>query len=212
MSALTPSARANYLITIGNLTLAPGGTGTLNVNIDSTAPAGNNLDTFGFEFQITTSSPRLLEFTSSQPNPYSNSAYVFFGNSLNQGPPVFALGTVSSMGAPSNTYTGGDGTVTGSVHIGATNELLCQLSVTAATGALSPVAGDTFSINLVPNANTFFSVGGTGTPSSSTSGTVTIGSASVPEPASLLLSGLAMLVGTACWLVRRHRAAPAKRA
>jgi hypothetical protein len=97
--ALTSTTRANYVISVSSLTLAPGGTGTLDVNIDSTAPSGNNLDSFGFEFQITTSRPTLLEFVSSQPNPYSNSSYVFFNNSLSAGPPPFPLGTVSSSGA-----------------------------------------------------------------------------------------------------------------
>jgi hypothetical protein len=202
--ALTSSARANYVISVSSLSLAPGGTGTLNVNIDSTAPSGNDLDTFGFEFQITTSRPTLLEFTSAQPNPYSDSAYVFFGNSLDQGPPLFPLGIVSSVGGQSNTYTGDDGTVTGSVHIGGTAKLLLQMSVTAATGSLSPLPGDTFTIGLVPNADTFFSASGSNVPFSSTPGTVTIATASVPEPASLVLFGLAISTGAAYLLVTRH--------
>ncbi len=40
LCGITPSAQASVQVTIGNLNLAPGGTGTLNVNISSsTAPA-----------------------------------------------------------------------------------------------------------------------------------------------------------------------------
>ena len=204
MLSLSSFVRADLVISVDSLTLAPGGTGTLDVNINSTNPLGDNLDTFGFEFQITTSRPTVLEFVSTQPNPYSNSSYVFFNNSLNQGPPVFALGTVSSVGAQSNTYIGGDGTVTGSADIGSPNQLLLQLSVTAATGALSPVPGNTFTISLIPGANTSFSDNGTGIPFTSTAGTVTISPASVPEPEPLVLLGFTVLIGTSYGLVTRR--------
>ena len=124
-------------------------------------------------------------------------------------PPPSPLGIVKSVGGQSNTYIGGDGTVTGSVDIGAANDLLLQLSVTAATGALSPVPGDTFTISLIPNANTSFSDNGTDIPFTSTAGTVTISPTSVPEPQPLVLLGFTALLGASYWLVTRRGAAPA---
>jgi hypothetical protein len=206
----TPSARGALQVTIGNLSLAPGATGTLDVDINSTSPSGDDLDTFGFEFRITTSRPTLLEFTPVQPDPYGNSSYVFFNNSLNQGPPSFPLGTVSSVGAQSNTYIGGDGTVTGSAHIGAANKLLLQLRVTAATGTLSPVLGDTFTISLISGANTSFTLDGVNVPFTSSPGTVTIAApAAAPEPSSLVALCTGVLAGASGWLLTRRRAVPA---
>ncbi len=114
------------------------------------------------------------------------------------------------MNAPSDTYIGGDGAAAGNAVIGSSSQLLLQMTVTAATGTLSPVAGDTFTISLIPNVNTFFSDGVTNIPYTSTSGTVTIGStpAAVPEPATILLVGIAGLTRVSCWLLTRRRAAP----
>jgi hypothetical protein len=102
---------------------------------------------------------------------------------------------------PNDTFTGADSTYSGNpVSLSSGNTyLLASLTVTTLTGA-SPLVGDAFTISLVPTSNTFFdnfdfNSGSelTATPFTSTSGTVNIVAAAVPEPSSLV-TGLTVLL------------------
>jgi hypothetical protein len=154
------------------------------------------LDFAAYEFRITTASGRLLEFQDSPvPDPtFASSNYVFFGNSADQ-TVMSGAGFASTTDTTNDTFIGGDFTADGtSVGVSAMPPLLLvELPVTAVTG----LVGDTFTISLVPQAdsrpdgldgNTGFSAAGTFAPYDSTPGTVMITGA-VPEPAGLTLIG-----------------------
>jgi PEP-CTERM motif len=189
-------AQAGFLITTGNITLGQGSSGFVPVMIQGTGGA-QPLDFVGYQFQITTTSGRLLEFQDSPfPDPtFGDSRYVFFGDSADQSV-MSGLGFASTTVSPNDTFIGGDFTADGTgVFVPETpTMLLVDLPVTAD----SALAGDVFTISLVPSVdvspmgldgNTGFSAGGTFTPYDSLPGTVTI-THSVPEPGGLTLIGL----------------------
>jgi hypothetical protein len=197
-------ARADFVVTVPNATVAPGGTVTLDVTIRSTSTPVDRLDAFGFSFQVTTTGPTRLAFTPTQPDPFTAPNYVLFGVSDDQDNGL-PLGTVTTTVTPDDTYVGGDNTPTGvpGVPVAGT-ELLAHLRLTAAT-ALPPRAGDTFTVSLVNNPSfTFFMNDGVVIPFTATPGRITV--AAVPEPASraLLCGGLAALAGGRA---RRRRSA-----
>jgi hypothetical protein len=206
-------AQANYLVTVGSILLPTGSNGYVPVYISS--DSGDSLASTNFEFRITTAGATRLEFGGS-PNPtgdptFSNSAYVFFGNSadyINS----FPLGVASQSIVPADTFVGGDGTNDFSnVTVPGSNVLLAELQVTAAT-ALPPGVGDTFTINLMPstdsglnglNGNTGFADNnGTFYSFGSMSGNVTI----VPEPTSWVLGliGLSAILLCRLWRLRNE--------
>ena len=86
---LTPIAgvvRADFIVTISDVSLQPNSTSLLPVYISSTA--GQPLANTNFEFVITTTGPTRLEFANS-PDPSSDPTfaapgYVFAGNSGDQ--------------------------------------------------------------------------------------------------------------------------------
>jgi hypothetical protein len=185
-------AHAALLVSIGSTTITPGGTGSIDVTVESDAALGDLLSLFSFEFRISTGGPTQLDFS----NPQGDSqlgelGYVFAGDSLAAAfPPV---GSVSGSIAPNDTFIGGDATFSGSdVSVLATARLLVRLDFTAAT-VLPPVAGDSFVVELIAGQTTafqdseFFDVA-----YEATTGTVTI----VPEPsgAVMVLCGLAFVV------------------
>ena len=182
----TVPAQAGIMVSVGNLDLQPGGSGFVNVMIKSSGSLTTDLNAYNFEFRIDTLGATRLEFVSPQSDPQLiDPDYVFSGDSADA---IFAapVGAVSTAVVPNDTFIGGDGTFSGNdVAIG-TSQLLARLEVKTAT-LLPPVAGDQFTISLIPSGNTFFvdsfynSVSFTSTP-----GTVTIAQ-SVPEPSSLLL-------------------------
>ena len=190
---LAGPAQAGFSITTGSITLDQGGSGFVPVMIQSTSGT-QPLDFVGYQFQITTTSGRLLEFQDSPfPDPtFGDSGYVFFGNSADQSV-MSGLGFASTTGTPNDTFIGGDFTADGtSVLVPETpTMLLVNLPVTAVTA----LAGDVFTISLVPSTdaspmgldgNTGFSAGGTFAPYDSLPGTVTI-TQGVPEPGGLTL-------------------------
>ena len=201
--AAVAGARAEYIVSVGNLSLDPGQSGYVPVYISSTS--SDPLAFEYFQFGITSSGPTQLQFANS-PAPvadptFGNPEYVFFGNSgdLNAAAPLGFAGTTT---VPNDTFNGGDNTANGAnVLVPMTNVLLAELPVTANT-SLPPVIGDTFSISLIPQAGASSTAGTTGFSDNtqnfassflSTPGTVSI----VPEPSSLVLafSGLAAIAG-----------------
>jgi hypothetical protein len=206
------SARADLFVSVGSTSIAPGGAGTVDVMVRSDSPAGDNLSDYGFRFLITANAGDVgrLEFTSSQPQPFSNSNYVFFGDSaVAPGP----LGTVSSLSVPNDSYVGGDATNDSGVLVSGANRLLMSLQFTANTTA-PPALGDAFTVTLVTGSDSFFNNNGiplayndgltphAGPPS----GTITISASPVPEP------GLVGLLGSGAISYGLHRRLRRKRA
>ena len=190
---------ADFNITVQPLTLAPGQSGLLEVDFSTTGSPALAQDEFGFS--ITANNSPGLHFNSS-PDPsvdptFTNPAYIFAGNSLDQ-----TLVTGFNLATASNqTIVGGDSTFDGS-NTTATSGLLAYLPVTADPSAHG---GDTFTINLMPaftqfndNAETANLFSFTGTP-----GLVTIATIAVPEPSTLVLG----LIVVGMLAIRRRRAA-----
>ena len=182
------SGSAGLIVSVGDLTLPAGGTGFVDVHIRS--DGSDVLSAYSFAFQIAPAGlvDTRLEFTHPQAAPQlADPAYVFSGNSVAEF--LGELGTVSQTLAPGDTLDGGDAVFLGNVVLDGTDRLLARLEVTAATG-MPPVAGDQFTISLLPSS-VFF---GDLLPldwnadASQLTGTVTISEASaIPEPASMTL-------------------------
>ncbi len=190
-TALPATAHAGLLIRVGDASLAPGSTGTVDVTIESDSLSGDPLANYGFEFRIGTAGLTRLEFVDPQSDSQLTSPnYVFFGDSAATG--VVAIGTVGTVVVPNDNYVGGDGTLSGNnVNVPIAGRLLAQLDITALT--LSPPSlGDTFTIDVILGPNTFLQDQGFNDVEFLTvSGLVTI----VPEPTTAALGwcGLAIL-------------------
>jgi hypothetical protein len=211
------SARADFVISISSVTVPQDGTGTVDVWLTSTASSSSPdlLNDYGFTLQIT--GPNELQFANTQSYGYlSSSQYVFAGDSDDQ-MTSSAGGTVTSSGPPNgypnDTFVGYDSTFSGNpVSLSSANApaLLASLTLSAAITAV----GDSYTIGLIlpsgdgsisSSVQTYFDVldfSGAGTetssvPFTSTSGTVMISPAAVPEPASIVsaLTGLLILIG-----------------
>lgn len=201
-TAVVP-CRADWIVTVGNLSLAQGATGYVDVTIRSDAALGDPLNLASFQFAIDTLGVTRLEFVDPQPDPQlADAAYVFAGDSFDAAFSV-PVGTVSTTIVPNDTFTGGDSTLSGSDVVVTTDRLMARLQVTAAT-ALSPGMGDTFSIHLVPGLITSFESTGGVINYTSIDGTVTIVASPVPEPSAIVL--LLMGVSTvAMWQLPLRR-------
>jgi hypothetical protein len=213
-------ARADFVISIGSPTIPQGGTGILDVFLRSTAGSSSPdlLNNYGFTLQIT--GPNELQFSSSQSYAYlSSGQYVFAGDSTDQ-MTSSPGGTVSKTVYTNDTFIGDDSTFSGNpVSLSSANTPVLLAALTLDAKITSP--GDKYSVSLVPptgngsmsgGAQTFFDVfdfntGGenSAVPFTSTSGTVTITGASIPEPGSIVsgLTAVMILVGVAA--VRRLR-------
>lgn len=134
---LAGQGQAGFLITTGSITLDQGGSGFVPVLIQSTS-GPESLDFVGYQFQITTTSGRLLEFQDSPfPDPtFSDPTYVFFGDSANQSV-MSGSGFASSTGEPNDTFIGGDFTADGTrvIIVETSAMLLVDLPVTAVTAS-----------------------------------------------------------------------------
>jgi len=204
-------ARAGAIITLDDVTVAPGGMGTMDITI--TSNSGDTLSLFSLALQITQmpGTTSYLEFTGGVDPPYSNSNYVFSNQSFNLdfgqpfwGPPFTTVYTYDSI-------SGGDSAdpAVGPGYVTITGTLLLA---TVQFQALGTNPGDQFQISLVPptydlsNVSTQFDdQTGALFNYTSTGGTVTIASA-IPEPSSwtlLALSGLSGLLWC-CWRGRKH--------
>ncbi len=190
----TGPVQAGFIVSVGDLQLQPGGSGFVDVMIESdSSPAAFNL--FNLEFRIETLGQTRLEFVDPQPDSQlANSNYVFAGDSFDVlFPPV---GSVSQTDIPNDTFIGGDSTLSGADVTVSGAKLLAQLQVTTTT-ALAPSVGDQFAISLIPSGNTFFWDSSFNFSTfTSTSGTVSITQTAVPEPSGLALmtiAGVALL-------------------
>ncbi len=223
-------ARADLVLSIGTTTITPGGTGEIDVYLTSNASAASPdlINNYGFQLQITNDGTdgTQLAFSTSQnfgyvSNTSLNPAYVFLGDSTAaQSVPPFIGGPPTQTMYPNDTFTGADSTFSGNpVSLSAgTTYLLAVLSVTASTPA-PPMAGDSFTISLLPqvgdgsaNTNPFtyfdnfnFNTGTetSATQFTSTSGGVNVIAAAVPEPASIVSGLTTLLVMGGMYSVRR---------
>ena len=203
-------ARADFVVTIGSAAVAQGGTGTVDVLIRSTGTGGDKLSSFGFEFQVTPTGPRHLDFRNPQLDAQLGAVnYVFAGDSgdLVSTLPVGAVKSVS--GGTNNQFIGGDDTNSGGDVTVTSDKLLVRLNLTAATSA-APIVGDSFTISLIPSAFTDFrSANNALIPFTSTPGVVRI--TGVPEPSAVLLfaAGAALTLSASTRFRRSdHRASP----
>ncbi|HVA47066.1 MAG TPA: PEP-CTERM sorting domain-containing protein [Pirellulales bacterium] len=207
-------------MSVGDLLLSAGSSGYVPVEITGDL-TGANIASTSFEFRIATTGPTRLEFTNSldpaSDPTFTAANYVFAGNSFDQTFDLNNLGNATTTNVLNDTFIGGDATADGSnvLLTAISDKLLAFLPVTSVT-SLPPVAGDIFTISLVPlaNANPSGLDGNTGfadnggvnavyAPFTSTPGTVTIEQPSpVPEPGTfgLLLVGMTSLL----WMKRKQ--------
>jgi hypothetical protein len=215
------SARATLMLQVEDATMVSGGPTYVDVMVSSTT--GNDvLDSFGFDFQISTlTGTGAVGFVNPQPADYltdPKSNYVFLNNSGDVAN-SFPVGNVTQTTNANDTYSGGDFTsVSPDVPIGTTPQLLARLEVTGDGGTQTPNPGDTFAVTLEPVSSGYTSFSDSGfnavvsnVDTSPVFGVVTDmspsdGGSNVPEPSTLvaLVSGgvgLCLLQGTR--LVRR---------
>ncbi len=222
-----PAGAAGLSISIGNASVAQGGTGTFDVLLTNTSQSPDLINNYAFQLQITNNGVdnTQLAFSANQDFGYvsNNPAYVFYGDSnAAQSSPPYIGGPPTQTVYPNDTFTGADSTFSGnpvSLSSGSTY-LLASLTVTTLTGS-SPLIGDAFTISLVPtsgtgslyaNPNTYFDNydfnGGSElspTPFTSTSGTVNIVGAAIPEPAAFISGLTALLILAGFHAVQRDR-------
>jgi hypothetical protein len=226
-----PARAGTINISIVAAPVTQGGTGTVDVLLTSTASSGapDLINNYAFQLQIANNGVdnTQLAFSANQDFGYiSNSslhpAYLFLGDTSAAQPPPSPIGSPGQTVFPNDTFTGADSTFSGnpvSLSSG-TTYLLASLTVTTLTGA-PPGVGDAFTISLVPpsgtgsmfaNPNTYFdnfNFDGDNefsfTPFTSTSGTVNVVSAAIPEPASIISGLTALLILAGVHGVRRLR-------
>jgi hypothetical protein len=194
-------ARADFVFTV---TMPSTSTGTVDFNITSNDSA--TLSAFGLQLMIspTSSATTLASFSSTQTDPFSNSGYVFAGQSFNSdnGLPFWSLPFMTTT--PNDSILGGD-SADPSVGPG----FVTVLSSPSYLGTVqfegpSASAGQQFQITLGGGSTSFddrignsLSYTASFTPSAGGGGTVNIdiSTASVPEPSSLAMAGISSLVG-----------------
>ncbi|MCA9061535.1 MAG: PEP-CTERM sorting domain-containing protein [Planctomycetaceae bacterium] len=201
----TTKVHADLIITFENSTVSSGGTGFIDVFIGSTG--SDDLVLVGYEFSIAgadaNGSLQFRDTLNQIDDEQNDSRYVFAGDTdpLNflaarQDPTVTGLAgtdfansltdvTLSSFDAP---------------------RLLARLELEHVTTTPSAAIGDTFAISLIPVGSLFqdsamvLNASTDSLPFSSIPGTITITSAAVPEPSSLMFVGI-----TAAFVIGRVR-------
>lgn len=190
--ALCSPVRSDIIVDVQDASIAANGAGFVDVLISSNGPPTDFIASFGFEFVI--SAPTVngtLRFSAVQSDsettataPAFDYDYVFLNDSLNF--------HTMRQDPDEQRLVGGDG-ASGNTSIVGGPFLMARLELEHVTGTPLAAVGDTFTISLVPGVNTDFldedllSL----TQGAHSSGTITITSAAVPEPAStaVLLAG-----------------------
>lgn len=193
-------------IEVGDLVLAPDGSGHLDVRV---LGAGESTNLAGYEFRITpdAGTTSQLRFVEESESFLAASDYLFGALSAAAGDGLASsVGVVSTTSLPSDTFVGGDSTDDFS-DVAVTSNLLIRLSVLHDIGPADPATtlGHTFSVALVPasgDSNDFANgLSNTGFADSnfdvlafdSSPGTVSI---VIPEPNCLGLLTLLAIAGT----------------
>ncbi len=208
------------VIALGNVSLAPGGTGMIDISIfyNNNPISSDNSDSlsgFGLELLVAQDigATSFLQFTASQADPYGNSDYVFAGESFKSDLGLPLWGQPSSTNYPFDTLIGGDsddGSTLGYVTIPTgpvgPHSYLATVAFQAPPGASQD---DRFQISLVndPNFTYFDDQNGSALPYTMTGGMITI--ASVQEPSALVMAAISGLGGLLGYLrSRRHGHSP----
>lgn len=188
-AAVSSSLSAGIIVDIQDATISAGGTGFVDVLISSTGTD----DLVNFQVELQLSAPTVTgslrfnavqsdsETTAQSPLDYD---YVFLGDSIN----FFAV----RQNPDEQRVVAGDSASSNRL-IGGTQLLLARLELEHF--AFSPLAvGETFTVSLLPAGTYFEDELGPLTLDSFNSGTITVTSAAVPEPASatVLLAGSAV--------------------
>jgi hypothetical protein len=204
--AIAGSAQASLNITISDLALSPGGTGTLDISISGDRQKLAGFNSLFVVAPTDVSVTSWLDFTpaATQPDPSGDPAYVFHGNSFGYLVGVPALDTLEA----------GDNVADFNNVPEVTDQLLTRVTLQHSYGAADPATtiGHTFTVALVPESGvgtlkTFF-LDDLFVPISYTSepGQVTI----IPEPSQLtIMLGLGGVFLVGCWWRRRKRSAGA---
>jgi hypothetical protein len=180
------ACHAGIMVAVENATIQAGSTGSVNVRLISGSVL-DNLWGYGIELEIVSSNGRILEFAHTGGTPadthLTSPDYVFSAS----GSAGITSGQTGFVG-PNTTYVGLDASDSVLGIYGPFNSLLVTLDLKTLT-SMAPVAGDTFSINVVTsNGNTFFvdpSFADIDPLFTTSHGVVTItGFAAVPEPGS----------------------------
>lgn len=215
LSAAGP-ANAGLIVSVGNLTLTGGSSGTLDVSISGSGLV--SLAGFNAEFLITPlgSAGPLLQFAASQTDPSGATNYVFYGNSSNNNLGFSPF--LQTTSTKDDTLIVGDSTSNPThpnITVGS-NEILATLTVDSAG---TPLTDETFSVSVVslstdPLFGTQFftldsSLASQMVDYSSTSGTVTISGAAptgaVPEPSTLVMMLGGAMGGIICGWARKSK-------
>ena len=221
----TGGSHAGLTVAIASPTVATGGSGSIEVDITNTGNSSVELNNYAIQLQITPTGGTLSQLAFSSPTTQqlgyltdssSVPSYVFLGNSADAVPPPFIGGPASTV-CNNDTFNVTDSTADGGAVTIASGQtfLVAVLPLTTLT-QLDPQAGDTFMVSLVPGSgdgsittsgSTYFDVLDLDQNSStygqelsavaytSTSGMVSISSAAVPEPATIVSGLTAMLIG-----------------
>lgn len=203
--AAAPSS-ASTLIALGDVALAPGGTGTMDITV--TSDTGDTLSAFFLQLLITPSagSSQSLSFTSSQPTVYDQPNYVFAGSSFNQdnGLPFWYPPTITTY--LNDTISGGDtsdsaaGYVTIPATAGSGNSFMAAVQFYLQPGTS---LSDSFQVSLTSASVLYDQDGNALMDVTSTGGLVTI--SSVPEPSTLVLGAFSGLSGLVVYRRKRGR-------
>ncbi len=189
--------RADLIITAGDVTVTPGGIGTMDFTV--TSDSNDTLSAFSLGLNITVvgGTSSLLPFTTAQPVPYGNPNYVFSGESINSDLSLPSWSLPYQTNYPSDTIVGGDsddGSTLGYVTIPSTaGGAYSYLGTVQFQAAATAPLGDQFQISLVndPKLTYFNDQYGDPLNYSSNVGLVTI----VSEPASLALLSRSSVFG-----------------
>jgi hypothetical protein len=217
--------RAGLVVSIDSTTVAAGGTGSVEVDITNNGNSSVAINTYAIQLVIAPTNGTLTQLafsvpTSQQLGYLSDTNYIFVNDSFAALPPPF-VGLPTQTIYNNDTFTATDSTVSGntvSIAVGQTF-LLAILPITTLT-QLDPQPGDSFSVSLNPTSGTGSNSGGASTyfdvldssnnetsyvSFTSSSGTVTISPAAVPEPSSIVSGLTAILIGAGTFAARRIR-------
>lgn len=220
MGLFAAPAQAGFMISFNSPTIPQGGTGTLDVLLTSNAGplSPDLLNNFAFTLQIT--GPSELQFSPTQSFDYlTSSQYVFAGDSTNL-MTSSPGGTVATTVYGNDTFVGFDSTSSGNpVSLSSANTPVLLAALTLDATITNP--GDSYMVNLIPasgngsmssSSQTYFDLYNfdtgneiSATPFTSTSGTVNIVGAAIPEPASIISGLTALLLLAGLHGVRRLR-------
>jgi hypothetical protein len=105
-SLLPSSSRAALVVTVGDLQLLPGGSGSVDVIVSGDY---DPVRIAGYEFRIRTTGQTRLGFLDPQPTDWlADPDYLFQGDSYDAAMSAPIVGHVSQMALPGDTFTGSD--------------------------------------------------------------------------------------------------------